>query len=189
VQIAGETFTVSQAAAPCTYAIAPTKAENVAAGGASVTVAVTTMSHCEWTVSGAASWISVKPATGTGTGSVVVTAAANTGSARSDTFKIANQDFTISQVRACTYSVSPNSFDVSSDSQTRTITVTTQTGCSVAATVDVSWITITSVPPAGGGSVNISIEKNTTNIVRTGSVTITGQNNFTKAVDVKQDRK
>jgi hypothetical protein len=189
LKIAGQTFTVSQAAAPCTYTIAPTSVQNVPASGGSVTVAVTSLSHCEWTVSGAPGWISIKPTSGSGSGSVVVAIAANTGSARTTTFEIAKQDFTVSQARACTYNVSPNSIDVSSDSQTKTITVTTQTGCTVAASVDVSWITIVSEPPAGGGSLSISIAKNASNSQRTGTVTITGQNNFTDTVEVKQDRK
>jgi hypothetical protein len=189
VKVAGQTFTVSQTAAPCTYAIAPTSVQNVPAAGGSVTVTVTTLSHCEWTVSGAPAWISSKPTSGSGTGSVVVTVAANTGSARTTTFEIAKQNFTVAQAAACSYTVSPNTIDVSSDSQTSTITVTTQTGCSVAAADNVSWITITSVPPSGGGSLTLSIAMNDTNMRRTGIVTITGQNNFQTTVDVKQDRK
>jgi hypothetical protein len=84
--------------------------------------------------------------------------------------------------------VSPNSITVSSEAQTSTITVTTQTGCAFTAVDDVSWIAIDSAPPSGSGAVTISIEKNATNSQRTGHVTITGQN-FAKSVEVKQDRK
>ena len=185
--IATHTFTVNQAAAPCAYAISPSTFSNVPAAGGSIAVTVTTAQHCDWTVSGAPGWIGTSLNGGKGAGSVTVTVEANTGAPRTTRFKIASQDFSVSQ-GACAYTVSPSTIDVSSDAQTKSITVTTQSGCPVAATTDVSWIQIVSSPTTGSGSVIISIERNRSPADRSGNVTITGAN-FTRDVKVDQEER
>jgi hypothetical protein len=68
VTIAGQTFTVNQAAfvAPCTFSIAPTS-QNVPALGGTGTVTVTTTSACAWTASSNAPWLTITSgAAGTG---------------------------------------------------------------------------------------------------------------------------
>ncbi len=65
--IAGQTFTVTQAA-PCTYAIAPTTRTSPAAGEAT-SVSVTAGSTCAWSATSNAAWLTVSSgATGTGNG-------------------------------------------------------------------------------------------------------------------------
>jgi len=99
VAIAGETFTVNQAAfvAPCSYSIAPTS-QSVPVLGGTGTVTVTTTSACAWTASSNAPWLSITSgATGTGNGTVGFGAAANTGIARTGTLTIAGQTFTVTQ--------------------------------------------------------------------------------------------
>jgi hypothetical protein len=107
--IAGQTFTVTQAAAAppppppsCTYAIAPTSESIGAAGGTGTAITVTTGGTCAWTaISNAPSWITITAgASGTGTGSVSFTVAANTGAARTGTMTIAGQTFTVTQAAA-----------------------------------------------------------------------------------------
>src|SRR5207249_11389732 len=76
--IAGQTFTVNQSA-PCTFTVAPTTDAEPAAGGNS-TANVTTQSGCAWTATSNATWITVTAgATGTGSGTVTYSTAANTG--------------------------------------------------------------------------------------------------------------
>jgi hypothetical protein len=188
VTVAGQTVTVNQAAAStCSYTIDPVSFTNVQAAGASTSVAVTTTAGCAWTVTGNPSWVSATPASSTGSGTVLVTVQPNTGSARTATFKIADKDFNVAQLAApsCTYTVSPDSIQVSSDNQSQTILVTTQTNCAVAATVDVQWIDITSVGVAPNATVALAIDRNTGKTDRTGTVTITGQN-FSQAVQILQ---
>lgn len=99
VAIAGQTFTVNQAAfvAPCTYAISPTS-QNMPVLGGTGTVTVTTTSACAWTASSNAPWLTITSgATGTGSGTVGFSAAANVAGARSGTLTIAGQTFTVTQ--------------------------------------------------------------------------------------------
>jgi hypothetical protein len=99
VTVAGQTFTVNQAAfvAPCTYSIAPTSQTMPALGGAG-TVTVTTTSACAWTASSNVPWLTITSgAAGTGNGSVGFSAAANTLGSRTGTLTIAGQTFTVTQ--------------------------------------------------------------------------------------------
>ena len=99
VTIAGQTFTVNQAAfvAPCTYSIAPTSQSMPVLGGTG-TVSVTTTGACAWTATSNAPWLSITSGVaGTGTGTVGFSAAANTGGARTGTLTIAGQPFTVTQ--------------------------------------------------------------------------------------------
>ena len=99
VAIAGQTFTVNQAAfvAPCSYSIAPTS-QSVPVLGGTGTVTVTTTSACAWTAISNAPWLTITSgATGTGTGTVGFAAAANTGALRTGTLTIAGQTFTVTQ--------------------------------------------------------------------------------------------
>ena len=99
VTIAGQTFTVNQAAfvAPCTFTIAPTS-QSVPAIGGTGTVAVTTQTGCAWTASSNAPWLTITSgAAGTGNGSVGFSAGANVAASRSGTLTIAGQTFTVTQ--------------------------------------------------------------------------------------------
>jgi hypothetical protein len=96
VTIAGQTFTVNQAA-PCTYSISPTSQSMPVLGGAG-TVTVTTTSACAWTATSNAPWLTITSgASGTGNGTVGFTAAVNSAGARSGTLTIAGQTFTVTQ--------------------------------------------------------------------------------------------
>jgi hypothetical protein len=96
--IAGQPFTVSQAAGTCVYAITPTSASLGSGAGAGPTVAVTTTAGCAWTATSQASWIAVTPGqSGTGTGSVTFRVTANSGNRRTGTMTIAGRTFTVTQ--------------------------------------------------------------------------------------------
>jgi len=98
ITIGGQTLTVTQQAAPCTFAIAPTS-QIVAAAGATGSVGVTTGANCGWTASSGAAWITItSAASGTGNGTVTFSAAPNaTGADRSGVISIAGQSFTLTQ--------------------------------------------------------------------------------------------
>jgi len=51
ITIGGQTFTVTQAASTCSFAISPTS-QSIPASGGTGTVSVTTSSNCSWTASG-----------------------------------------------------------------------------------------------------------------------------------------
>lgn len=98
--IAGQTFTITQAAnASCTYALTPTNCSFDQSGG-SGNVNVTAAAGCTWTASSNAAWISLQTGSesGTGNGSFGYAGAVNTSSAaRSGTITVGGQTFTSTQ--------------------------------------------------------------------------------------------
>ena len=73
--------------------------------------------------------------------------------------------------------------------QNKTITVSTQAGCPVqASSSDTSWLHITATPPAGGGDVDFTADRNDASTARTANVTISGLA-FTQNVSVTQAKK
>ena len=114
VSIAGQIFTVRQAAAPptpptCTYTLSASE-QAVAAAGGPVTVGVTVAAGCAWTATTTADWITITSgAAGNGNGTVALTVAANAGAERTGAVTIAGQIFTVRQAAApppaCTYTL------------------------------------------------------------------------------------
>jgi len=99
ILIAGQTFTVNQAAVipTCTYALSASGATVPAAGGTG-SFNVTTQAGCTWTAVTSASWITITSgAAGSGNGTVAFTVAANPGASRSDAIAVAGQTFTVTQ--------------------------------------------------------------------------------------------
>jgi Putative binding domain, N-terminal len=96
--IAGQNFTVSQAGQqPCTYSLSSTS-QSFKAGAGTASVGVTTGSTCSRTAKSNASWITVTSgSSGTGSGTVNYSVAANQGSSRSGTMTIAGKTFTVNQ--------------------------------------------------------------------------------------------
>ena len=98
--IAGQPFTLSQDAAPCSFAISPAS-QSVVADGGIVTTTVTTAGYCSWTAAANDPWLTMAGgASGTGGGTVSVSAAANSGAARTGTATIAGLTFTVAQAAA-----------------------------------------------------------------------------------------
>ena len=98
--IGGQTFTVSQAAAPvtCTYAINPTSESMALLGGPGRPVSVTAPAGCGWTATSNASWITVTSgASGSGNGTVEYAVALLLLGSRTGTITIAGQTLTVTQ--------------------------------------------------------------------------------------------
>jgi hypothetical protein len=95
--VAGKTFTVTQASG-CTFSVNPTTMTFPAAGGPSGNVTVTTAAGCTWTSSTTDTFITINTgASGTGSGTVTFTVAANPGIARTGSLTIAGITFTVLQ--------------------------------------------------------------------------------------------
>jgi Putative binding domain, N-terminal/Viral BACON domain len=95
--VAGQTFTVSQAALSCSYSISPNsqKVEGQAGTGS---ITVSTNSACSWSSSSNVSWIAVTSgASGTGNGTVTYSYSANDGKDRKGTITVAGRTFTLEQ--------------------------------------------------------------------------------------------
>jgi len=185
LSIAGQTYTVTQAAAtnPCTYSINPTQ-RNVSSGAqGSSGIAVSTQSTCGWTATSNANWITITGGTPhTGNGTATYTVAANSGPARSGTITIAGLTFTVNQDNGCTYSVSPTRILLDKTANTASFTVTTAGGCTWSATTTASWITISNgTNRSGTGVLDFAVAANPGG-KRTGKINVA-----TETVDVEQD--
>lgn len=172
--IAGQTFTVTQAGG-CTFTVAPNTVTSPATGAGPTRIDVTGAVDCQWTASSPVQWVTLAPSGGTGTGVVDLTVAANTGPARSSPISIAGRTVTVNQESGCTYSINPTSITVPATGASGTgVTVTAGAGCLWTAVSQVSWIVIPNGQGSGDGTVQGSVEPNTSGAPRTGTVTIAG---------------
>lgn len=170
--IAGLTFTVSQAAAVCTYALSPATATVPTAGGTG-TFTVTT--GCAWTATSSAGWLATS-STGTGNGTVSYVASANTtGASRTATITVGTQTFMVTQPAACSFTLNPFSIQAAVAGTTGTFTVTaSSTTCPwTAASANPDFISITSgVSGTGNGTVGYAVQANTGTAPRSGSIAV-----------------
>ncbi len=178
ITIAGQTFTVSQAAPPppgCTYSLSPT-GTTIVAGGGSGSVGVTTGAGCAWAASSDVPWLTVTAGSpGSGSGAVSFSVAANTGVARVGHLTIGGQLFSVSQNAAsCSFTFTPASASIPSGAGTYSVAVATP--CTWNATSNSSWITIVSgASGSGNGTVTYSVTANTSTKARGGSIIIGNQ--------------
>jgi len=177
--IAGQTFTVNQAAAACIYSITPTAAHYLDPGGPG-NIAVTAGAGCAWTAISNDAWISVdsgSPGTASGTVGYTVSANATTVS-RTGTITVAGATFTITQdgTVPCAYSISPSSASFTSLGGTNSFAVTANTGCTWSvSSSDPSWLTFSPGSGSGNGTVLYTVGFNSSSLTRTGTVAVAGQ--------------
>jgi hypothetical protein len=180
--IAGQTYTVNQAAATvtCAYALsASSKSFSNSAGTGSVNV--TTTAGCSWTAVSNDPFITITSGSSvTGNGTVNYSVAANPStSARSGTLTIAGQTYSVTQAAGtvtCAYTLSASSQNFSNAAGTGNVNVTTTAGCSWTAVSNDPFITITSGSSVtGNGTVNYSVTANPSTSARSGTLTIAGQ--------------
>ena len=153
--IAGQTFTVTQAAS-CSFTIAPTS-QGVAAGGGTVNVTVTAGGTCGWTATSNVPWIAVTSgAAGNGNGTVQLNVAANTEAPRTGTATIAGQTFTVTQESGCSFAVAPESINAPASGGASRVDVATAGGCAWTAVSNAPWITV-SAGASGNGSGPVEI--------------------------------
>lgn len=98
ITVEGNTFTVTQDGASCTYSISPTS-ESFSEQGGSGSITVTTSSGCDWSASSNDSWMSITAGSiGTGEGTVSYQVDANADpSSRTGTLTVAGEPHTVDQ--------------------------------------------------------------------------------------------
>jgi hypothetical protein len=184
ITVGGQIFTVNQGSTSCSYSINPTS-QSVGSQGGSNWVTVTAASGCSWTAVSGKSWITVTGgASGSGSGTVNYSVAANTGGARSGTITIGGQTFNVSQAAAaCTYSVTPTSVSAPAAGSTGTITVTVTAGgsCTWGSFSSTPWVTV-SGGRTGSGTATYTVAPNATTSSRSGTILVAGKTiSFTQA--------
>ena len=158
--VGNQLFTVNQASG-CTYTLSPTSA-NVAAGGGTGTVTLTTGAACTWNASSTAGWLAVSStSSGSGNATVTYSVAANANLLRSANLTIGGATFMVTEAAAtvtpsATATLSSTSLNfgnqkVGTTSAAKTVTVTNSGG----GTLTISSMTSGGTNPdafAGGGT-------------------------------------
>ena len=175
--IALQTFTLAQAAAPCTFTISPTTIDVPLSGGERTTT-VTTRGDCAWTAVANVAWITVTAgSSATGSGAVRFNVAANDSDARSGAITIGGQTLTVRQEAApCTFGLSTASQRYDARGGYGFVNVFTRPTCSwTAMSNNRDWLLVTDQGAGtGNGVVNFSVVVNT-GTERVGTLTIGGQ--------------
>jgi hypothetical protein len=172
--IAGKTFTLNQGDG-CSFSLSSTTA-NIDDGGGQGTFTVQSASGCAWTATSAVPWVTISSgSSGTGTGTVRFTAAANSGPPRNGTITAGGQTFTVQQGNGCSYSLSSGSTSFPASGGSGTVNVSAGAGCGWTATSNGAWLTVTSgASGTGNGTVGFTAAS-TTGPQRTGVITIGGE--------------
>ena len=149
-------------AAACTYAVSP-QSSQVDPRGGSVTLSITTGTTCAWSLPSLPAWITATGATsGTGTASVTLTVAVNTGLARETSLTVAGSTVSIGQQPApCAYVTSPAGQFFPAAGGTGTFQVSAHFGCNWTITATPVWVTLVGkATGTGSGSVTYQVEPN-----------------------------
>lgn len=181
INVNGQRALIQQAASACQLELSVSGNQFPATGGAGV-VTVTSAGGCAWSASSTVSWIALSPSSGSGSGNISFTVAANAGTGRTGTIAVGGLAVTIQQASGlvsppapCTISLQPTSVSTPAAGGTGTVAVTANTGCAWTASTLVSWITITTpTSGSGNGSVGFSVAANTATTARSGSLNIGG---------------
>jgi hypothetical protein len=191
IVVNGTRVEIGQAAAACAFALDRPGRSVDAAGGAH-NVTVTAQAGCGWTARSDASWISVASgASGNGTGTVVVSVAANGAQQpRSGTLTIAGHVYTVEQAGAaiggpdptppidptCTYTVTPLAGSFTADGGALDVTVTASAPtCTWTAVSAAPWISLVGgVGETGSGGRRFVVASNPTADSRAGSLNVAG---------------
>lgn len=174
--IAGRTFTVNQGQG-CDYTLSAPSATIDDSGGQGA-FTVQSAAGCTWTAQSSAAWITITApngGTGSGTGEVRFTAAANAGPSRSGAITAGGRTFSIQQGNGCSYALSSPSETVASGGGSDSVNVIAGSGCSWTSTSNASWLTITSgASGTGNGTVGFTAAAHT-GPARSGTLTIAGR--------------
>lgn len=169
VTIGGQSLTIRQAAATCTYSLSTYGSPMPAAGG-TVIVSVTTGAACDWVAYPTIPWITTDLAMVTGNAAVALTVDANLSAPpRTGRVNIGNRSVVISQAGGATFTFNPSSASFGPQAATGSVAVTASSpsiGWVVTSTQP--WLVLTSLPSApGNGTVTYSVQANTTGAART----------------------
>jgi hypothetical protein len=179
--IGGQTLTVTQAAASCTFAIDSTSA-TVSASVGTGTINVSAASGCAWAAQSGASWITINSGvSGNGSGSVIYSFTSNTSTiARTGTITVAGILYTVTQAgtTACGSPILSGSvMNLPSGGGQIYFGVTSASSCSWTVNSPNNWITVNSgtTSGAGNGTVVATVAANPNTTTRAGVINVSGQ--------------
>jgi len=133
-----------------------------------------------WTASTNASWITLNPGPGTGSGNLSFTVAPNAAALiRMGSIQINSQNFTVTQFGGtCSYVVSPSSINISATGGQSQISIETDNSCSWTVDNPASWVTPSlknGLYLFGVGTLTCTVTANTASQARTATLIVAGQ--------------
>jgi hypothetical protein len=175
ISVGDQQVAITQAAAPCQFAVDPIHANVPAAGGRGVVMVTASSAFCAWTARSEVSWLAIlEGAQGTGNGQVVYDAQPTSGPPRNGSLTIAGQHVSVAQGDGCATSIGPAAHTIGAEGGAVVVIVTAGEGCGWAASSPVPWATITSgASGSGSGEVRLSVAANA-GPERSGTLTIAG---------------
>lgn len=166
------------AALGCSITVIPSSLTTAAAGGDITLNLLSSSLACAWSISNLPDWIGAFPSSGAGPGTVVLTVAANTGSARNATVGVGGSSLQVAQPAAspaCTYVVTPLVLSYPVAGGSGSLGVNTTAGCAWQVANAPSWLIFSGQTSGSGqGSVAFTVAANT-GPRRNASFTIAGQ--------------
>lgn len=177
----------------CSYDVRPTSLNDATGAGLSGVFLISTAPGCAWTTTAPIPWVTLSPSSGTGSGGVGYSIAANTGSARSTTLTVATVPIAVQQAggSSCTYSLDSNNKEVSGIQAGFGVTVTVVgSGCApwtVSIPSTLSWVHPSSPSSfPGTNTATFVVDANPGPIGRTATLTFNTPAG-TKTVTLTQD--
>ena len=180
ITVAGQTYTVTEAAVPCNVTPSATSASFSRTGGSSNIVITANGTNCTWTAVSNNGFITITAGgSGSGNGVVSYDVAANTNTiSRSGSITIAGQTYTITEsALSCSVAPASTTANFGAEGGASNVVVTANgTNCVWTAVSHNSFITITAGGSGSGdGTVNYTVAPNTIPFGESGSMTIAGQ--------------
>lgn len=168
-------FTIRQAAAACDFSVSPSSIYVGSTGGTG-TITVTASASCTWESDTSNSWITILSGSyGAGSGSVRYVIEANTGGqSRSGAITVGGSIISVTQGGGSEVSVSPDSAYFANAGGQGTIAVAASSSCAWEAETQAPWITFSESSGTGSGTVKFSVDANSGQETRTGTITVAG---------------
>ncbi len=173
VTIAGGSLSVTQANG-CVYSVdAPS--QEVGGDGGNVVASVATGAGCSWVASSAVDWITVAPASGTGTGRTTLTVKPNASPPRTGRVVVAGRTLTLAQASLCRWSFAPESHEFPASGGNGNVLVFVTGACSWTAVSNSPWIQITAGSSGTGAALLQFVVPANPGPARTGTIAIGGE--------------
>ncbi len=179
VTVGGQVIPVSQAGpVNCTFVVSPANLSFPGSGGA-ITVSVTASDQsCTWTANTASTFLTLGTTSGTGNGTVVVSAPANpsniplTGSVTIAGNIIPAYE---SGTAICAFTVTPFVSFTSSGGSSILNIVASSPSCAWTATADQTFVSLSPTAGTGNGTVTVTVPPNLASAAITSTLTVAGQ--------------
>jgi hypothetical protein len=167
--VAGQTFSISQAGATCTFALSPTSASMTSVGGAA-SVGVTAPTGCSWGAVSNSAFITITSgSSGNGPGTVNYGVSANGVPPRTGTLTIGGQTFTLTQTgtgpqvtldkTSLRYGATINGTTVMAQTSSQIVRLTQTAGPNVSwtATSNQPWLVVSPTSGSGARELTVSV--------------------------------